>query len=103
MYAIIETGGRQFWVAPGETIRVETLDVPPGQELTLTALWAVDDPKDGQEPKSSTNAEVAAEIVRQGRAPKIIVYKRRSKKAYKKLQGHRQSYTEIRIKTISIN
>ena len=90
-------------MAPGETIRVETLDVAPGKELTLKALWAVGDPQDGQEPKSSTNAEVAAEIVRQGRGPKILVYKRRSKKAYKRLQGHRQNFTEIRIKTISIN
>jgi len=103
MYAIIETGGRQFWVAPGETIRVEKLEAEPGKELTLPALWAVGDAKDGQEPDSSRNAQVAAEVVRQCRGPKILVFKKRSKKAYKKMQGHRQYYTDIRIKSISIN
>jgi hypothetical protein len=50
MYAIIETGGKQFWVTPGETIRVEKLDAEAGQELTFKALWAVGDAKDGRRP-----------------------------------------------------
>ena len=53
MYAIIETGGRQFWVSPGETIRVEKLVAEPGKELTLKALWAVGDAPEGKEAASS--------------------------------------------------
>ncbi len=98
MYAIIETGGRQFWVSPGETIRVEKLDAEQGKEVTFKALWAVGDNK-----QSSKSADVVAEVVKQGRGPKILVFKRRQKKAYKKLRGHRQSLTDIKIKTISIN
>jgi len=103
MYAIIETGGRQFWVAQGETIRVEKIEAEPGKELTFPALWAVGDAQDGRQPEPSRNARVTAEVVRQYRGPKILVFKKRSKKAYKKMQGHRQNYTDIRIKTISGN
>ena len=101
MYAIIETGGRQFWVAPGETIRVETLEVEAGKELTFKALWAVGEAKDGKEPEPSRSAEVTAEVLRQMRGPKILVYKRRAKKACRRMHGHRQNYTELRIKSIS--
>ena len=103
MYAIIETGGKQFWVTPGETFRVEKLEAQAGQEVTFAALWAVADAKEGQEPASSRSAKVVAEVVGQPRGPKIIVFKRRQKKAYKKTQGHRQNLTELRIKSISLN
>ena len=103
MYAIIETGGRQFWVSPGEIVRVEKLAVEPGKELTLKALWAVGDAPEGKEAASSRTAQVTAEVVKQLRGPKIIVFKRRMKKAYRKTKGHRQDYTELRIKAISIN
>ena len=103
MYAIIETGGRQFWVSPGETIRVEKLEVDPGKELTFKALWAVGDAPEGKDAASSRTAQVTVEVVKQLRGPKIIVFKRRTKKAYRKTKGHRQSYTDLRIKTISIN
>ena len=103
MYAIIETGGKQFWVTPGETIRVEKLKAEAGQELTFKALWAVGDAKEGQEPKTSREAQVVAEVARQDRGPKILVFKKRTKKAYKKMQGHRQWLTDITIKSISIN
>ncbi len=98
MYAIIETGGRQFWVSPGETIRVEKLEAKEGQEMKFNALWAVDDAQ-----KSSRKASVTAEVVAQDRGPKIIVFKKRQKKAYKKTRGHRQWLTDLKIKSISIN
>jgi large subunit ribosomal protein L21 len=103
MYAIIETGGRQFWVTPGETVRVEKLKAEAGQEVTFKALWAVGDAKEGQEPVVSREAKVVAEVARQDRGPKIIVFKKRTKKAYKKTQGHRQWLTDIVIKSISFN
>jgi large subunit ribosomal protein L21 len=103
MYAIIETGGRQFWVVPGETIKVEKLEAEKGSKLTFDALWAVADAKEGQEPAYSRSAKVTATVVEQGRGPKIIVFKKRSKKAYKKTRGHRQYLTGIRIEQISFN
>ncbi len=103
MYAIIETGGKQFWVTPGETIRVEKLEAEAGKEVTFNALWAVGDAKEGQEASSSRSGKVVAEVLGQERGPKIIVFKRRQKKAYKKTQGHRQNLTDLRIKSISLN
>ena len=103
MYAIIETGGKQYWVVPGETIRVEKLAVDKGAKLTFEALWAVGDAKEGQEPTISRKAKVEATVVEQDRGPKIVVFKKRTKKAYKKTQGHRQWLTAIKIENISLN
>ena len=102
MYAIIETGGRQFWVTPGETIKVEKLEAEQGKTLTFTALWAVGDAKDGGEAASSKDAKVTAEVVGQGKGPKIIVFKRKRRKGYRKKQGHRQGFTEIRVDEIAL-
>jgi len=103
MYAIIETGGKQFWVIPGETIRVEKLEAKTGEELTLNALWAAGDAKEGQEAPTSQKAKVKVEVLRQTRDGKILVFQRKPKKAYKTMQGHRQWVTDIRIKEISLN
>jgi large subunit ribosomal protein L21 len=103
MYAIIESGGKQFWVVPGETIQVEKISAPEGQELSFAALWAVGDTLEGQEPPVSRTAQVTAEIKGQLRGPKILVFKKRTKKAYKKMQGHRQNLTDIIIKSITLN
>ena len=103
MYAIIETGGKQLWVVPGETVKVEKLEVEKGAKLEFNALWAVGDAAEGQEPSYSQKAKVTATVVRQGRGPKIIVFKKRTKKAYKKRIGHRQWLTEIKIESISLN
>ncbi len=101
MYAIIETGGKQYRVAPGETIRVEKLDLKSGSEVKWTALWAV---KDGEDNSAGIpKATVTAEIVQQKRAAKILVFRKKTKKAYKKMRGHRQNLTEIKIKEISFN
>lgn len=103
MYAIIETGGKQFWVTPGETIRVEKLAAEKGKELTFSALWAVNDAKDGEHPPKASKATVVAEVVGQKRGRKILVFRKKPKKAYKKMQGHRQNLTDILIKSISFN
>lgn len=103
MYAIIETGGKQIWVVPGETIKVEKLEADKGAQLTFSALWAVGEAVAGQEPPYSRQAKVTATVVRQGRGPKIVVFKKRTKKAYKKKIGHRQWLTEIKIDAISLN
>ena len=103
MYAIIETGGKQLWVVPGETVKVEAVEAEQGAKVVFNALWAVGDAKEGQEPATSRTAKVTATVVKQGRGPKIIVFKKRTKKAYKKMKGHRQWLTEIKIENISLN
>ncbi|HAZ07661.1 MAG TPA: 50S ribosomal protein L21 [Elusimicrobia bacterium] len=103
MYAIIETGGKQVWVVPGETVKVEKLEAEAGAKLTFNALWAVGESDGGQEPTYSRTAKVTATVVKQGRGPKIIVFKKRTKKAYKKKIGHRQWLTMIKIENISLN
>lgn len=103
MYAIIETGSKQLWVVPGETVKVEKLEVEPGAKLEFKALWAVGDAKEGAEPAYSRTAKVTATVVKQDRGTKIIVFKKRTKKAYKKVKGHRQWLTFIKIENISLN
>ena len=103
MYAIIETGGKQYWVVPGETIRIEKIEAEAGKEVIIPALWAAGDAAQGQEPVISRQAKVTVEVLKQDRAKKILVFKRRQKKAYKRMRGHRQYLTDIRIKSISLN
>jgi large subunit ribosomal protein L21 len=103
MYAIIETGGKQLWVVPGETVKVEKLELEKGAKIEFKALWAVGDAKEGQEPTYSREAKVTGTVVDQDRGPKIIVFKKRTKKAYKKRIGHRQWLTHIKIEAISLN
>ncbi|SRR3989339_2177240 len=105
MYAIIETGGKQYWVTPGEKLCVEKLAAKAGDEISLNALWSA-----GIEPEKSEaartqnlpSAKVVVQVLRHLRAPKIIVFKKRPKKAYEKTQGHRQSLTEVQIKEIQL-
>lgn len=99
MYAIIQTGSKQYRVQPGELLKVEKLDGDPGREVSLDVLWGAGD--DGKEP--GQKGKVTAEIVRQLRAPKVLVFKKKRKKGYKKMQGHRQGLTEIRVKSISLS
>jgi large subunit ribosomal protein L21 len=102
-YAIIQTGGKQYRVAEGETLKVEKLDGKAGDEVKIEdVLFAKDADKTVTGRPNISGASVTAEVVRQLRAPKILVYKERQKKVYKKTQGHRQWLTELRIKTISL-
>lgn len=100
MYAIIETGGKQYWVEPGETLRVEKLAAKEGEFVEFSALWAADAGKDGSASRKGT---VKAEILRQMQGPKVVVFKKKPKAHYRRTAGHRQELTEIRIKEISSN
>ena len=101
MYAVVETGGKQYRVQAGDQLRVERLDVEVGQEVVLDRVLMV-----GEENSTKfgtplvAGAVVKAEIVSQERAPKVLVFKYKSKKNYRRMRGHRQYYTEIRIKEI---
>ncbi|HEX9860323.1 MAG TPA: 50S ribosomal protein L21 [Nitrospirota bacterium] len=102
MYAVVKTGGKQYKVAPGEKFKVETLEGEQGATLELSNVLLVE--KDGVVKVGSPvieGAKVTAEIVRQGRAKKILVFKHKRRKSYRKMNGHRQNFTELLVKEIS--
>ena len=99
MYAIIATGGKQYKVAEGDVIRVEKLGVEAGETVTFDSVIAVsnDGLKVGEDVK---DASVTASVVENGKAKKVIVFKQRPKKGYRKKQGHRQGFTRVMINKI---
>lgn len=101
MYAIIATGGKQYKVEEGDILFVEKLEVEVESQFELTEVLAVS--KDGQLTVGLPlveNAKVLASVVKHGKAKKIIVFKYKRKKDYRKKQGHRQPYTQIKIEKI---
>jgi large subunit ribosomal protein L21 len=94
MHAIVETGGKQYRVAPGDVIRVEKLAGDVGSEVELPAKATF---QDGGELVHSEGVRVKATILGNDRAPKILVFKFKRKKQYKKTIGHRQAYTELKV------
>lgn len=101
MYAVIKTGGKQYRVEPGQKLRVEKLAGNPGDKVEFgeVLLLGGDTPKIGQPLVSG--AKVSAEILAQDRAKKIIVFKLRRRKNYRRKHGHRQPYTELKITGIN--
>jgi len=103
MYAVFRTGGKQFRAEPGKKIRVPTIEVEPGDSVTFDDVLLASDGKDVQVGAPMvTGAQVKAEVVRHGRDRKIIVFKRKRRKGYRKKQGHRQGFTEIRVDEILV-
>ncbi len=103
MYAIIETGGKQYRVAPGDEIRVESLPGEVNSAVEFSRVLAVS--KDSGEMLAGStlgSAMVKATITASGRAAKIIVFKFKRKKQYKRTAGHRQNYTQVRIQEIVV-
>ena len=96
-YAVIQTGGKQYRVQPGDTLRVEKLAGDKGAKITFDNVLFVggDSPRVGK--PFVSGVKVQAEVVAQDRAKKIIVFKLRRRKNYRRKQGHRQPYTELRI------
>lgn len=95
-YAIIKTGGKQFAVEDGQTLRVPTISGKAGAKVDLSALVS----GTGKDAKIGGDAAVSATIVSHGKADKIVVFKKKRRKQYKRTQGHRQGYTEIKIEKI---
>jgi large subunit ribosomal protein L21 len=98
MYAVIRTGGKQYRVAPGDVVKIES--VAAGEEKTLEFSDVLAVSGDAGIVANPAAAKVMAEVVRDGRGEKILVFHLKRKKQYKKLQGHRQNFTEVRIKAI---
>jgi len=97
MYAVIRTGGKQYRVAPGDVLKIENV-ASENQTIEFSDVLAVSG-ETGTIAKPAT-AKVTAEILGEGRANKILVFHLKRKKQYKKLQGHRQNFTEVRIQAI---
>ena len=100
MYAIIATGGKQYKVAEGDVLKVEKLDAEAGNTVTFDQVIAVSDGslKVGAD---VANASVTATVMEQGCGKKVIVYKYKRKTGYHKKNGHRQSYTQVKIEKIN--
>ena len=105
MYAIVETGGKQYRVRPGDTIAVERLSGEPGDTLDLDRVLLVGG--DGDETRLGTpaleGAVVRAEVIEHGRGEKIIVFRYKSKVRYRRKTGHRQPLTRLRITDILLD
>ena len=97
MYAVIRTGGKQYRVAPGDVVKIESVAADK-QTVEFSDVLAVSG-EPGSVVKPAT-AKVTAEVVSEGRGDKILVFHLKRKKQYKKMQGHRQSFTQVRIKAI---
>ena len=104
MYAIIQTGGKQYRVAPGDVLRVERLPGERGDAVQLDQVLLVSD--DSGSVRVGTplvaDARVKGQIVRQGRAKKVLVFKKKRRKGYKRTQGHRQYFTAVQIQEIIV-
>mgnify|MGYP001604290528 FL=1 len=103
MYAIIESGGKQRRVSPGALVTLEKIDGEAGSQVELSKVLLV---ADGDQVRVGTpylqGARVMTEIVRQGRGPKITVFKFKRRKRYRRTQGHRQAQTTVRITDIRV-
>jgi large subunit ribosomal protein L21 len=103
MYAVFRTGGKQFRAEPGKKIRVPTMEVEAGEAVTFDDILLASDGKDVQVGAPMVKgAKVVAEVVGHGRDRKIIVFKRKKRKGYRRKQGHRQGYTVIRVDEILV-
>ncbi len=101
MYAIIENGGKQYRVSPGDLVKVEKLSLDTGADVTIdTVLMVNKDEKSTYGSPYINGAKVTATVEKSGRARKVLVHKQRPRKVYRKTNGHRQSYTSLKIKEI---
>ena len=103
MYAVIETGGKQYRVQQGDVITVEKLNVEAGEKVTFDKVLVVND---GEGLTVGTpcveGATVGATVVENGKGKKVVIFKYKAKKAYRKKQGHRQPYTMVKIDEIAV-
>ena len=101
MYAVIRTGGKQYRVSPGDVVKIEKAAGDENGTVEFSDVLAVS----GEERPVAkpASAKVIGKVVSEGRGDKILVFHFKRKKQYKKLQGHRQAYTEVRIESIEVD
>lgn len=101
VYAIIETGGKQYKVSEGDVIFVEKLGVAAGEEVVFDKVLAVGDNEISIGAPYVAGAKVSGSVIAEGKAKKVIVYKYKPKKGFHKKKGHRQPFTKVQIKAIA--
>jgi large subunit ribosomal protein L21 len=103
MYAVFETGGKQFRAEPGKKVRIPSLAAEPGTTVTFERVLLA---ADGSDIKIGAplvqGATVTAEVVRHGRDKKVIIFKRKRRKGYRKKQGHKQGFTEVKVSQVAL-
>ncbi|RJX22530.1 MAG: 50S ribosomal protein L21 [Ammonifex sp.] len=102
MYAVIETGGKQYRVAEGQKLRVEKLEATVGDTVGAKVLMVANEAGVQIGTPGIEGAEVLLKVLRHGRAKKIVVFKYKAKKNYRKKQGHRQPFTEVVVEKIAL-
>ncbi len=102
MYAIIEASGKQFRAEADATLRLPRLKAEPGETVTFRVLLAETDGQIQVGQPSLEGASVSVEVLRHGRGKKIIVFKRKRRKGYRRKQGHRQGFTDVRVVDIAL-
>ena len=102
MYAVLKTGGKEYRISKGDIIRVETLEGKVGDQVTLKDILMVS--KEGEVQFGNpclTNAVITGEIVQQIKGTKVLTYKMKRRKNYRRFKGHRQTYTYLKVNDIS--
>jgi len=103
VYAVVETGGKQYKVTVGQTVDVELLGVNEGDTVQFDRVLMVADEGDVRVGRPTVDgARVSATVLGQGRGPKLIAFKYRPKKRYRRKLGHRQGYTRLRVDEITV-
>ena len=102
MYAVIRTGGKQYRVAPGDVLKIEKVSADENGAIEFGEVLAFSGDA-GSIAKPSDGAKVLATVVGEGRGDKILVFHYKRKKQYKKMQGHRQSFTQVKINEIQVD
>lgn len=99
MYAVIESGGKQYKVSEGSVLKVEKLDAAAGDVLTIDQVLMVSDENGSVKVGDPlvSNARVEVEVMEQGRDKKVVVYKYKKRKNYRRKQGHRQPFTRLKV------
>ncbi len=101
MYAVITTGGKQYKVSPGDVVRVESLDAKKGDTVELKEVYMIADGDNVSVGKPTlATAKVTVEVVEEGRGEKLVIFKHRRRKGFRRTNGHRQNYTAIKVKDI---
>jgi large subunit ribosomal protein L21 len=100
MYAVVQTGGKQYKVTVGDVVEVEKLDAAPGDQIGLPAVLVVDGSAVTHEPAALSLVSVTAEVVGPTKGPKIRIHKFKNKTGYHKRMGHRQKLTALKVTDI---
>jgi large subunit ribosomal protein L21 len=101
MYAVIKTGGKQYRVSEGDRLRVEKIEGAKGDKIELSEVLMLGGERIAIGSPTVSGAKVSAEIIGQGLGKKIIVFKMRRRKRYRRKNGHRQPFTELRVTSIN--